>query len=211
MTISEGTDDYLIYIGYGEVMRQLQVLELGLWGLLSRKIKPGTSLNQAMEMVTKWDGTTLGQLMRGMKNQSHWPEGLLDRLLEAVKIRNYLAHHFLREYFMAAPSRENLEGASNQLAELSVWLEELDEELDTHLESLGIETSSSLDAEAKVLAEALRPEKWLGFVDDAGEPLPVTVCSRTVIRLSTEPPCQKGRSARLQAPEPADQRSDHAE
>jgi hypothetical protein len=104
MTNSEdNTDEYLIYIGYGEVMRRLQILELGLWGLLSRKIKPGTSLGQAMEMVAKWDGTAFGQLMRGMKNQSHWPEGLLDKLLEAVNVRNYLAHHFLREYFMAAP------------------------------------------------------------------------------------------------------------
>lgn len=169
MTNSEDTGEYLIYIGYGEVMRRLQSLELGLWGLLSRKIKPGTSLDQAMEMVAKWDGTTFGQLMRGMKNQSHWPEGLLDKLLEAVKIRNYLAHHFLREYFMAAPSQENLEDASNQLAELSVWLEKLDEELDAHLESLGIETSSSLDVGSKALAETLRPEKWFGFVESADE------------------------------------------
>jgi hypothetical protein len=165
----DNTGEYLIYVGYGEVMRRLQILELGLWGLLSRKIKPGTSLGQAMEMVAKWDGTTFGQLMRGMKNQSHWPEGMLDKLLEAVKIRNYLAHHFLREYFMAAPSQENLENASNQLAELSVWLEKLDEELDAHMESLGIETPSSLDAETKVLADTLRPEKWFGFVDEAGE------------------------------------------
>ena len=165
----DNTDEYLVYIGYGEVMRRLQILELGLWGLLSRRIKPGTSLDQAMEMVAKWDGTAFGQLMRGMKNQPHWPDGLLDRLLEAVRIRNYLAHHFLREYFMAAPSRENLENASNQLAELSVWLEKLDEDMDAHLESLGIEASSSLDTETRALAETLRPEKWFGFVVDASE------------------------------------------
>lgn len=56
---------------------------------------------------------------------------------------------------MVAPSRENVENASNQLAELSVWLEELDEELDAHLNSWGIETSSSLGAEAKALAETV--------------------------------------------------------
>jgi hypothetical protein len=102
-----------------------------------------------------------------MKTQPHWPEGLVDKLLEAVDIRNYLAHHFLREYFMATPTQENLEDASSQLAELSVWLEELDAELDAHLESLGIETPSSFDAETKALADSLRPEKWFGFVDDA--------------------------------------------
>jgi hypothetical protein len=37
---------------------------------------------------------------------------------------------------MTAPSRENLEDASSQLAELSVWLEELDAELDSHLAQL---------------------------------------------------------------------------
>lgn len=164
----DATNQALIYIGYGEVMRRFQTLELGLWSLLTRKIKPGTTLNQAIEMVAKWDGTTFGQLMRGMKNQPHWPEGLVGKLLEAVNIRNYLAHHFLREYFMAAPSRENLEDASSQLAELSVWLEELDAELDSHLASLGVETPSSLDAETKILADSLRPEKWFGFVDDVG-------------------------------------------
>lgn len=116
MTDTEDTGEYLIYIGYGAVMRQLQVLELSLWGLLCRKIKPGTSSDQAMDMVAKWDSTTLGQLMRGMKNQQHWPDELPDKLLEAVMIRNYLAHHFLREYFMAAPSRSNVDNAANQLA-----------------------------------------------------------------------------------------------
>ena len=71
----DGVSEYLIYIGYGEVMRRFQTLELGLWGLLTRKIKPGTNLGQAMEMVARWDGTTFGQLMRGMKNQEHWPAG----------------------------------------------------------------------------------------------------------------------------------------
>jgi hypothetical protein len=33
MADSEDTDEYLIYIGCGEVMRRLQVLELGLLGL----------------------------------------------------------------------------------------------------------------------------------------------------------------------------------
>ena len=119
-----------------------------------------------MGMVAKWDGTTLGQLLRGMKNQPHWPDGLREKLLEAVEIRNYLAHHFLREYFMAAPSQENFQDASDQLAGLSAWLEKLDEELDAHLESLGIETYSSLDTETRTLAETLRPAKWFGFAEE---------------------------------------------
>src|SRR5437899_1327954 len=55
-----------------------------------------------MEMVANWDSTTFGQLMRGMKNQPHWPEELAWKLLEAVKAQPP-CHRFLREYFMAAP------------------------------------------------------------------------------------------------------------
>jgi hypothetical protein len=157
-------NEYLIYIGYGEVMRSFQTLELSLWVLLTRRIKPGTSLDQAIQMVAKWDSTTFGQLMRGMRTQEHWPEGLVTKLLEAVEIRNYLAHHFLREYFMAVPSRENRNDASAKLAELSVWIEELGAELDAHLESLGLVTT--LDAETEALVESLRPQRWPKFGDD---------------------------------------------
>jgi hypothetical protein len=83
-------------------------------------------------------------------------------LLRAVETRNYLAHHFLREFLMAVPSQKNLHDASSQLADLSVWLEELDAELDAHLASLGIETASSIDAEAMALADSLRPENGSG-------------------------------------------------
>ncbi len=157
-------DEYLIHIGYGEVMRRFQTLELSLWVLLTRRIRPGTSMEQSVQMVAKWDGTTFGQLMRGMKTQEHWPEGLVDKLLEAVEIRNYLAHHFLREYFMAVPSQENRHDTSTKLAEVSVWLEELEEELDAHLESLGLMTT--LDAETEALVESLRPQRWFGFSED---------------------------------------------
>jgi hypothetical protein len=88
-------------------------------------------------MVGAWDGTTFGQLMRGIKNQEHWSEGLVDKLLEAVDIRNYLVYHFLHEFFVAVPSQGNLHDAWSRLADLSVWLEELKSELDAHLVSLG--------------------------------------------------------------------------
>jgi hypothetical protein len=58
--VREATDRDL---SYGEVMRRFQILELGLWSLLTRKIKPGATFNQAMEMVANWDSTTFGQLM----------------------------------------------------------------------------------------------------------------------------------------------------
>ena len=71
---------------------------------------------------------------------------------------------------MAVPSKENLEDASSQLAELSNWLEELDAKLDAHLEAMGIETWSSFTPETKTLTETLRPGKWFGFVGNANDP-----------------------------------------
>ena len=40
-------------------------------------------------------------------------------LLEAVETCNYLAQHFLREFFMAVPFQKNLHDASGQLADLA--------------------------------------------------------------------------------------------
>jgi hypothetical protein len=65
---------------------------------------------------------------------------------------------------MAVPSEENRHDASTKLAEVSVWLEELEEELDAHLEFLGVVTA--LDAGTEVLVESLRPQRWFGFSED---------------------------------------------
>ena len=59
---------------------------------------------------------------------------------------------------MAVSSQANLHDAPGQFAEVPVWLEELDAELDAFLASLGIETASSIDAEAMVVAEFAAPE-----------------------------------------------------
>ncbi len=159
---SESVDQFIIYAGYGEVMHGLQVLELSLWAIQARGIKANTSLDQAMVKVGKWNGTTLGEMMRGMRNQSHWPKGLVDRLVAAVDARNYLAHHFLREYFLVTPSVANREKAVEQLAELSVHLEQLIQDLDIHSRSLGVDYDELLDDETRAAIDALRPVEWLG-------------------------------------------------
>lgn len=102
-------------------------------GLQTRSIKPATTMEQAMAKVGKWNGTTFGEFMRGMKNQPHWPKDLLDKLLHAVDVRNYMAHHFLREYFIAQRTEANRESAAQELANLANWLDELSGELDAHL------------------------------------------------------------------------------
>jgi len=162
----EQVDQFIVYGAYGQVMHQFQVLELALWGFLTRGIKPGMSHSQAMDKVTKWDGTTLGQIVRGLKSQEHWPEGMTESLEQAVETRNYLAHHFLREYFTVAPSEMVREQATDQLAHVSARLEDLEEALEAHLRSLGVAGIDELDEEARAEIEKLRPKDWL---DEAPE------------------------------------------
>ncbi len=57
--------------------------------------------------------------------------------MTAVEVRSYLAHHFLREYFMAERSMANRTDATQELANLSNWIDELSVHLDAHLASLG--------------------------------------------------------------------------
>ena len=160
----ESVDRFIIFGAYGELMHRFQVFELALWQLESRSIKPGTTREQAMEKVGAWNRTTFGQFMRGFRTQSHWPDGLVERLLTAVDSRNYLAHHYLREYFMVEQTDEKRERALQDLAELSVWLDELAKELGEHLRTLGIDVPDDFDDETLAKIEALRRKKF--FYED---------------------------------------------
>lgn len=153
-------DQFIVYGAYGQVMHQFQVLELTLWGFLTRGIKPGMSQSQALDRVAKWDGTTLGAIVRGLKSQGYWPEGMMEFLEQAVDARNYLAHHFLREYFIVAPSERVKEQATDQLAHMSAQLDDLEEALEAHLRSLGVAGIDELEEEARDEIEKLRPKDW---------------------------------------------------
>ena len=159
-------DQFIVYAAYGEVMHQFQTFEMTLWGFLTRSIKTGTSPDQAMPKVWKWDGTTLGSLVRGLKSQNHWPDGMIDSLEGAVQTRNYIAHHFLREYFVVTPSEKIKKRATEQLADVSARLEDLEEALEVHLRSLGVAGIDELDEETLAEIGKLRPTEWFGETDD---------------------------------------------
>ena len=103
-TRPDEVDQFIIYGAYGEIMHKFQVFELTLWGFLARSIKSGTTLNQAMDRISRWDSTNLGTLWRGLRTQDHWPSEMVSEVDNAVAARNYLAHHFLRDYFVVRPS-----------------------------------------------------------------------------------------------------------
>ncbi len=141
-------------------MHQLQVMELSLWLILARNFKPGIQLHQATAKIAGWDANTFGGLFGNMKNQPHWPEGLGGKLEQAIEIRNWLAHHFLREYFVVRPSEENRDRAVNRLSETSDWLDDLQEELDRHTADLGIPSDEDLEPELRAEMDATRPADW---------------------------------------------------
>lgn len=110
-----------------------------------------------------------GQVVRGLKSQEHWPEGMIGSLEQAVETRNYLAHHFLREYFMVAPSERVREQATDQLAHVSARPDDLEETLEVHLRSLGVAGIDELDDDARAEIEKLRPTDWLDEPPGAGQ------------------------------------------
>jgi hypothetical protein len=99
--------------------------------------------------------------MRGLKSQTHWPDGFIGEFEEAVRARNYLAHHFLQEYCLVAPSESVVEQATEQLAGVSNRLDNLQEALEAHLRSLGVPTVEDLDGDTKAEIDRMRPTSWL--------------------------------------------------
>ncbi|WP_137123348.1 hypothetical protein [Segeticoccus rhizosphaerae] len=148
----------LIYIGYGELMRRLQVLEMSLWQVQSLRFKRGVTAEQAMKKVHGWDGATFGKMWGGMKSQGHWPENLIHNIDQAVGLRNHLAHHFLREFFAARPSQESYRAGADQLVEWSQRMDQLEAELTEHLRTLGMPDLDDLDDETLADLESLRPD-----------------------------------------------------
>lgn len=163
---SEAVSQFIVYGAYGEVMHQFQVFEMVLWGFLTRGIKAGSSLEQAMERVERWNSTTLGSLWRGLRSQDHWPSSLVAEIDKAVDARNFLAHHFLREYFLVRPSVEHRESALVQLTEVSNRLSWLTESLKEHSRTLKIPDIDELGEEVLDELEALRPTSWLTNADN---------------------------------------------
>ncbi len=82
--------------------------------------------------------------------------------LWACRSHGSSTHHFLRNYFLVAPSEKNQEQATKQLAEVSARLEDLQEGLEAHLRFLGVPDLDELDEETMAEIDKLRPTKWLG-------------------------------------------------
>lgn len=90
-----------------------------------------------------------------------------------MDIRNYLAHNFLRDYHVCVPSRDNELRAAEWLAEMSVWVEALDETLETHLRDCGVPNCGDLDGATSMDIEKHRPTRWVARPDLMSTELPM--------------------------------------
>lgn len=91
-------------------------MQLSLTQLLMRNLKSRSTLDQMLAKVERWNGTTLGQQLRGLKSQDiAWAPGLVEDLELAVDTRNYLAHHFFIDYFLMLPSQHAQDQALESL------------------------------------------------------------------------------------------------
>jgi hypothetical protein len=168
--VDDELDEGIIYIGYGDLMRKLQLMELHLWQIQALRMNPKMQAKHAFEKVEKLDGTAFGSLVRGMKTQDHWPEGMVDDLLQAVALRNYLAHNFLREFFLAEPSQDNYARGAQRLVDWHEKVDALDAALETHIATMSDATWDDLDDDLKAEIEAMRPKIWpLTSADDPTE------------------------------------------
>ena len=156
----EEIEQSVIYVGFGAVMHQFQVIELTLWQFLTRTIDDRPAAEEAMAKVENWDATTFAAMVRGLRTQPHWPSGMLDELERAVATRNFLAHHFLRELFAGTPSEAARAHATQTLADVLKRLVLLEESLEAHLKSRGITIIETVPTEITDEIEALRPRTW---------------------------------------------------
>jgi hypothetical protein len=155
----DGLDEATIFYAYGQLMKSFQMFELTLTQVLVLKLKPAMTFEQMMAKVEQWTNTTMGSLLRGLKSDPHWPEGLVDEMEQGLIARNWLAHQFFKEYGIIVASPEVVDDALDTLANISVSLQALEDRLQEHLLTLGYDPGV-LDADTQAEIDKLRPTEW---------------------------------------------------
>ena len=119
-----------VFYAYGEVMWQLQLLEMTYWTILSlKKIPESDDFDQAWERTEGWMKGTLGKLI----HLADLPEAL-DRDSKVVRdMRNNLAHEFLRERVMLLDDDDLYDKALEDLSSTLHWIEDLQKDLGNYL------------------------------------------------------------------------------
>ena len=152
-------DRSLVYVAYGELMHRIQVFDLTVVQLISWLGEPGASFTEKVDEIEELISKTLGRLIHKAKERHEFPDALVDDLDEMLSRRNYVAHHFRREYFMVVTSERVREQALVWLAETAARLESLEAALEDQLHRLGAPDISDLDPTLAKIDE-MRPSDW---------------------------------------------------
>jgi hypothetical protein len=161
------TSPLVVYVGYGEAMHKLQLLELMLWSFATRRFKRGTTGEQMIQKIEGWDKTELGRMWRSMADQDHWPSGIVAMVDALIEARNFLAHRFLLLHFLWQPSQQHTDESTEYLMDLSARLDAALAILEEHARSLGIAGVDDLDEETLQELAALRPGSQVEARPDA--------------------------------------------
>lgn len=153
-------DEFVIYYGYGQIMHRLQVFEIILWGFKARRIKAGASWAQSSAKIDKWNATTLGQHWRAMKSEDHWPAGMVAAVDALLEVRNWLAHHFLREYALIQPSEQHRQETVDLLRAIADRVDNLVDAMEAHARAMGLPSVDDLSADLQAEIQEMRPTSW---------------------------------------------------
>lgn len=149
-----------ILASYGQLMLQLQVTEMNFWILRAAKLKKGMSDAQVLEAMKKWDRTTFGDLVRGLKSQGHFEEDTRWKLGQLLELRNHVAHNFLREFFVVKGSPVHYREGLSTIERWQALVQDLDEDLTAYIdEEFGEGWNKLSDAEWAEIAK-LQPTSW---------------------------------------------------
>lgn len=152
-------------------MLQLQLLEMNFWVMRTANLKKGMSEAQVLQAIKKWDHTTFGDLVRGLKSQGHFDEDLRWKLDQLIQLRNHVAHNFLREFFVTERTLANFRRGLDSLHRWQRLVEELNHDLEGYVDEMfGKGWDQLSDAEEARIAE-LQPKRWplVDPEDTAGE------------------------------------------
>lgn len=150
----EQVEQFTVYGAYGEVMLQLQLLEMRLHSVAAFRIKPGSTLEQGMERLAGWQKQPMGRIA----DMLDLPEDMKTELLRLVGIRNRLAHNFYEDHPLGLRTAEGRTDVLGYLATVHKEIERLDDRLGEHLSSMGVPSPKEVN---DMLPDELRmPEEW---------------------------------------------------
>lgn len=154
-----------IYARFGLVIYQVQCLEHGLVNalvvldLIPNERHKARSKPEWESLVDSFMGTkfelTLGKLIKALAVAAVVPDDLGKNLASALKLRNYLVHHYFRERSEAMLNVSGRRGMFDELVEWHSKLSKVDDELSLIVSPAASRMGITPDVEGRLFKEFL--------------------------------------------------------